>query len=215
MLLRSSGIGTVVAVVLVVVIIIAASGFAYYYVTTSGVSSSSSSTLISSSSSTSTSTSALTTSLQWQAGWEIPHEPLDYSNSKVTYKASTGNLSITFVLVGAKPNWWYQVGIHLLWSNCTQAVSQFGQFADLLGPVNVGCKSSQQAVEMGVVTTDSLGDGSFHVNVGSIVPGTYHIVFDARRGTGCNIDVDDPGRNCPIVFQAPSFQAPATIVIPD
>jgi hypothetical protein len=85
----------------------------------------------------------------------------------------------------------------------------------LLGPVNHGCSAGIQGMELGVLTTDSLGDGSFHVNIGSIVPGTYDVVFDVRQGIGCNIDVESPGRNCPIVFQAPSFQAPVTIVIPD
>jgi len=166
---------------------------------------------------TGTTSTALPTSLSWQAGSDIFSEPLNYTSSEVTYNVSTGSLPITYVLGGATPHWWYQVGIHLVWSDCTQVVSQFGQFT--AGCPNYHCSlgpggTATEGVELGVLATDGSGDGSFHVDIRNIVPGTYHGVFEVRQGIGCCIDVDNPGRNCQIVFQAPNFGAPATIVIP-
>ena len=42
-------------------------------------------------------------------------------------------------------------------------------------------------VELGVVTTDIHGNGSFMVVIGPIASGTYHVEFQARNGAGCNL----------------------------
>jgi hypothetical protein len=128
--------------------------------------------------------SATATVQKWTAGWDNFGEPLNYTRSKISWSvnATTHRLSVTFALVGATPSKLYQVGIVPF---CSTFPATFGQF-----PVDDGgtCQSlprqgvtaTAATVELGVVTTDIHGNGSFTVVIGPVASGTYHVEFQAR-----------------------------------
>src|SRR5215831_229373 len=139
---------------------------------------------------------------KWRAGWDIFDEQLDYNTGEVTWKHSPGRslLIITYTLRGATPNRQYQVGVHIF-DICP---TTFGQFPSLDGCAAItreGVTRVVEGIELGVVTTDSDGNGSFTVSVNGIEPGTYQIIFDVRAGVGCNLPVGCGG--CAVVFQSP------------
>ena len=146
----------------------------------------------------------------WTAGWDNFSEPLDYTHSNIVWSANTTThkLTITFKLVNATPNKLYQVGVHIF---CTNAPGRFGQFptdpsSGACSPLTrQGVSALIASVEMGVVTTDVNGTGSFHVVVGPIKAGTYTLEFDARNGAGCNVAGGGPSDSvhCEIDFQSP------------
>lgn len=166
--------------------------------------------------------SATATIQKWVAGWDDFSEPLNYTKSKISWSvnSTTRRLSVTFTLVGATPSKLYQVGIVPF---CTTFPATFGQF-----PVDGGggtCTSLTRqgvtrtavTVELGVVTTDIHGNGSFTVAIGPITAGTYHVEFQARNGAGCNlIGGAGNGPDCADVFQSPgpTFGDTTTIIIP-
>jgi hypothetical protein len=51
-----------------------------------------------------------------------------------------------------------------------------------------GVTATAATVELGVVTTDIHGNGSFTVVLGPVAAGTYHVEFQARDGAGCIFD---------------------------
>ena len=115
-------------------------------------------------------------------------------------------VAVTFTLVGATPSKLYQVGIVPF---CSTFPATFGQF-----PVDDGgtCQSltrqgvtaTAATVELGVVTTDIHGNGSFTVVIGPVASGTYHVEFQARDGAGCNlIGGAGNGSDCADDFQSP------------
>jgi hypothetical protein len=73
------------------------------------------------------------------------------------------------------------------------------------------------SVEMGVVTTDLNGDGTFEISVGPIYSGHYNVEFDARDAAGCNLigGAGADGLDCYVDFQSPGpFGNATTITIP-
>ena len=170
----------------------------------------------------SASAASAATTLKWSAGWDYFGEPLDYKKSKVVYSvnATTKDLMVTFTLTSANPNKLYQVGINFF---CTTFPATFGNF-----PVDGGggtCSTitrqgvtlSVATIELGVVTTDEHGDGSFKVVIGPIAAGTYELEFQTRNGVGCNlIGGAGNGSDCSDDFQSPgpTFGDTTTITIP-
>jgi hypothetical protein len=149
----------------------------------------------------------------WSAGWDVFTEPLDYTsnNSTVTWNqpGSTSNLVITYHLAGARPNWNYQVGVHLF-DRCDPA---FGQYTS-----NIPCSRpatrqnttrNVQAFDLGSIPTDSLGNGGGAFPVLKIARGDYELEFDVRAGVGCPAD---PGE-CNVVFQSPGPFGVGTIKV--
>ena len=162
------------------------------------------------------------TTLKWTAGWDNFGEPLNYKKSKVSWSvnATTKKLSVTFTLASANPNKLYQVGLNFF---CTTFPATFGNF-----PVDAGggtCSTITRqgmtlavaVVELGVVTTDEHGNGTFTVVVGPIAAGTYELEFQTRNGVGCNlIGGAGNGSDCSDDFQSPgpTFGDTVTITIP-
>jgi hypothetical protein len=166
--------------------------------------------------------SAETTTQKWTAGWDNLGERLNYTKSNVSWSLNptTRNLSLTFTLVGATPSKLYQVGITFF---CATFPATFGQFPTDSGvPGNCtaitrrGVTESKQAVELGVVTTDINGDGSFTVVVGPITAGTYVLEFMARDGAGCSLSGGaGNGSDCSVDFQSPGpFRTATKIIVP-
>jgi hypothetical protein len=158
---------------------------------------------------------------EWTAGWDNFGEPLNYKKSYVSWTVHPENskLSVTFKLVGATPNKLYQVGVHIF---CTTFPATFGQFPTNGGPggtchlgTRQGVTENHVSVELGVVTTDINGNGSFAVIVGPIASGTYDVEFDTRDAAGCNliggaVDIF----SCNVDFQSPGpFGTTTTITI--
>lgn len=165
--------------------------------------------------------SAQTTKQTWTTGWDNFGEPLDLTRSSVAWSVSPARkLTITYTLSKATPNKLYQVGAHIY---CTTFPATFGQFpANGSGGGNCftmtrqGVTKSVVAIEMGAVTTDIHGNGSFKVVVGPIVLGSYDLEFTVRNGAGCNlIGGAGNGADCAVDFQSPGpFGAVTTIVVP-
>jgi hypothetical protein len=164
--------------------------------------------------------SATTTVQKWTAGWDNFGEPLNYTNSKISWSVNTTTrkLSVTFTLVGARPSKLYQVNVHIF---CTTFPKTFGQFPAGDGTCDPitrqGVTKSVTAVEFGVVTTDIHGNGSFSVVVGPIAAGTYELEFVARDGAGCGLTGGaGNGPDCAADFQSPgpTFGDATTIAIP-
>jgi hypothetical protein len=156
----------------------------------------------------------------WAAGWDNFNEPLDVNGSNVTWSvANTRKLTVTFTISKATPNKLYQVGAHIF---CTTFPPTFGQFpANGAGGGNCytmtrqGVTQSVVGIEMGVVTTDIHGTGSFKVVVGPIASGTYNLEFTVRNGAGCNLIGGGTGSVCSVDFQSPGpFGTGTTITIP-
>ena len=166
--------------------------------------------------------SATATTQKWTAGWDNFSEPLNYTTSKISWSVNqtTHRLSVTFTLKGATPSKLYQVGIVPF---CTTFPATFGQF-----PVDGGggtCTSFTRqgvtrtavTIELGVVTTDIHGNGTFMVVIGPITAGTYDVEFQARDGAGCElIGGAGNGSDCNVDFQSPGpiFGDATTITIP-
>ena len=166
--------------------------------------------------------SAKSTTQKWTAGWDSFSEPLNYTKSKISWSVNptTSKLSVTFTLVGATPNKLYQVGIVPF---CTTFPATFGQF-----PVDGGGGTCTQltrqgvtatavTVELGVVTTDIHGNGSFTVVIGPVAAGTYDVEFQARNGAGCDLigGAGNQQSDCEDDFQSPGpFGTTTTITVP-
>jgi hypothetical protein len=165
--------------------------------------------------------SAFATTLKLTAGWDNFGEPLNYKKSKVTYSvnAAKKELTVTFTLEGANPNKLYQAGINFF---CNTFPATFGNF-----PVDGGggaCNTitrqgvtlSITALELGVVTTDEHGNGTFKVVIGPIAAGSYVLEFQVRDSAGCNLIGGDGNSDCGDDFQSPgpTFGDSVTITIP-
>jgi hypothetical protein len=159
---------------------------------------------------------------KWTAGWDFFGEPLNYSKSKITWSVNPTihTLSVTFKLVGATPSKLYQVGIVPF---CTTFPATFGQFPVDGGGgtcpalTRQGVTATAVTIELGVVTTDIHGNGSFMVVIGPITPGTYDVEFQARNGAGCNLTGGggNDANHCGDDFQSPGpFGTTTTITIP-
>ncbi len=164
-------------------------------------------------------TASAATMQKWTAGWDNLGEPLSYKKSSVRWSvnATTKKLSLTYTLVGATPSKLYEVGVAIF---CTTFPSTFGQFP-VYGdncPVitRQGVTANAAYLEVGVVTTDRFGNGSFSVVIGPAPSGTYKVEFFAQDGAGCNlIGGAGNGSDCAVDFQSPGpFGTATTITIP-
>jgi hypothetical protein len=166
--------------------------------------------------------SATATMQKWTAGWDNFGEPLNYKKSKISWSVNptTSKLSVTFTLVSATPSKLYQVGIVPF---CTTFPATFGQFPVDLGGgtcttiTRQGVTASAVTIELGVVTTDIHGNGTFMVVIGPITAGTYDVEFQARNGAGCQLTggAGNQVSDCEDDFQSPGpFGTTTTITIP-
>jgi hypothetical protein len=165
------------------------------------------------------------TTQAWTSGWDIFNEPLNFTRSSITWSVSaTSKLTVTFRLVGARPSKVYQVGVTFF---CTTFPATFGQFptgytssGNCMEFTKQGVTETLAAVELGVVTTDIHGNGSFSVVVGPIAAGTYDVEFKAENGAGCNLTGGGNGNGgtgpvCDVDFQSPgTFGNATTITVP-
>jgi len=169
------------------------------------------------------STFATTTTLKWTAGWDSFGAPLNYKKSKVTYSVNdtTKEWTVTYTLVNAAPNSLYQTSVNFF---CNTFPANFGQFAIDGGGgacqsiTRQGVTQSIAEIEVGVITTDENGDGTFKVIIGPIVAGTYSVEFFVRNGAGCNLigGAGNQSSDCNVDFQSPgpTFGDGTTITIP-
>jgi hypothetical protein len=169
-------------------------------------------------------TASATTTQKWTAGWDNFSEPLNYTKSQVMWSvnSTTRKLTLNFKLVGATPSKLYQVALNFF---CTTFPATFGQFpteengdGTCIQATRQGVTATVAEVEVGVVTTDIHGNGSFKVVIGPVASGTYSLEFFARNGAGC--DLTGGGGNdadhCEADFQSPgpTFGDATTITIP-
>jgi len=164
------------------------------------------------------------TTEKWTAGWDNFSEPLNYKKSKVSWSVNptTKKLSVTYTLMGATPSKLYQVDLAFF---CSTFPSTFGQFPvqgfssgnTCQTDTRQGVTASAVYAEVGVVTTDINGDGSFAVVIGPVAAGTYDVEFRALDGAGCALTGGaGNGSDCDADFQSPgpTFGDTTTITIP-
>jgi hypothetical protein len=120
--------------------------------------------------------------------------------------------------VSARPSKLYQVSINFF---CSTFPATFGQFpTDGGGGVcqpltRQGVTKDSAEIEVGVVTTDIHGNGSFTVVIGPVPSGTYELEFFARDGAGCNLNGGGGTATCAVDFQSPGrFGTATTITVP-
>src|ERR1700728_2721313 len=167
---------------------------------------------------------ASATALKWTAGWDNFDESLNYKKSKVTYSvnATTKKLTVIYTLVAATPGKLYQVDLAFF---CNTFAGTFGQFPvqgfssgnDCQSITRQGVTASAVYAEVGVVTTDMNGDGTFAVVIGPVAAGTYDVEFRALDGAGCGLNGGARnGSDCDHDFQSPgpTFGDALTITIP-
>jgi len=162
--------------------------------------------------------------LPWAQGWDSSL-PIGLG-SKLTYNAIVSQhvLIIVYVLNGASINTAYQVGVHNQTAASACPVSQgpgptfgFHGLTGWTGAPSAACgigpicrqsfctpaTSGLDAIELGVLTTDATGSGSFVSIQREIIPGTYLLKFDVREdthGVGC---VPPSLSYCGVVLQTP------------
>jgi hypothetical protein len=164
---------------------------------------------------------ASATSQKWTAGYDNFNEPLNYKKSKVTWSVSASKLTITYTLIGATPGKLYQVDLEIF---CTTFPTTFGQFPVLDGNPCVsatrqGVTATSAFVEVGVVTTDMNGNGSFRIVVGPVAAGTYNVEFRVLDGAGAGL-IGGAGQGAcwddeNVDFQSPGpYGTTTTIVVP-
>ena len=159
------------------------------------------------------------TTQPWSLGWDNFGEPLNLTRSNIKWSvSSTRRLTVTFTMVGARPSKLYQVSINFF---CGTFPATFGQFPTDGGGgpcqalTRQGVTKDSAEVELGVVTTDIHGNGSFTVTIGPVQSGTYELEFFARDGAGCNISGGGGLATCPVDFQSPGpFGTGTTITVP-
>ena len=120
------------------------------------------------------------------------------------------------------PSKLYQVGVGFF---CTTFPGDFGQFFNDYGASNCptqtrqGVTKTATEIEVGVVTTDIHGNGSFTVVIGPVATGAYDVEFFAHNGAGCWLTGGGAGNqtsDCGGDFQSPgpTFGDTTTITIP-
>jgi IPT/TIG domain len=170
-------------------------------------------------------TSAATTQ-KWTLGWDNFSEPLNLTNSSVTWSvssvSSTSTLTVTFKLVGATPTKLYQMSLNFF---CATFPATFGQFpteensnGTCVTFTRQGVTATAAEVEVGVVLTDIHGNGTVTVVIGPIPSGTYRLEFFARNGAGCDVNSGggDSAAICEADFQSPgpTLGDATTITVP-
>jgi hypothetical protein len=164
--------------------------------------------------------SVLAASHKWTTGWDNFSEPLNFKTSTVAWSvnATTGKLTVTYKLVGARPSKLYQVGV-TVYCPSGSAPATFGQFPVIPDACSTasrqGVTANVYVVELGVVTTDAHGNGLLAVAVNGLAADTYNLSFDVRDGAGCHLTGGNAGA-CNVDFQSPgpTFGDAITITIP-
>lgn len=166
--------------------------------------------------------SAGTVKQAWVAGWDDFGEPLNYTKSNVEWSVSRSRkLTVTINLVGATPLKLYQASLNFF---CSTFPANFGQFpteengdGTCITLTRQGVTATVAEVEIGVITTDSTGKGSYKIVVGPVPAGTYELEFFVRNGAGCDFINGGP---CDANHAASDFQSPGpfgtftTITVP-
>jgi hypothetical protein len=167
--------------------------------------------------------SATATVQKWTAGWDNFSVPLNYKTSHVRWSVNvtTHKLSVTFTLTGATPSNLYQVALNFF---CSTFPATFGQFPNDQGGgacvslTRQGVTATVAEVELGVVTTDIHGNGSFSVVIGPAASGTYSLEFFVRNGVGCDLiggaACSPPDSSAVYQSPGPIFGDATTISIP-
>jgi hypothetical protein len=163
--------------------------------------------------------SAATPTQPWTLGWDNFGEPLNLTKSNIKWSvSSTRKLTVTFGFVGAKPTKLHQVSINFF---CSTFPATFGQFPTDGGGgacqalTRQGVTRDSAEIEVGVVTTDIHGNGSFTVVIGPVLSSTYELEFFPRDGAGCNVNGGGGPATCPVNFQSPGpFGTATTISVP-
>ena len=165
---------------------------------------------------------ASATKQKWTAGWDDFSEPLNYTKSTIQWSVSSSRkLTLTFNLVGATPLKLYQGSLNFF---CTTFPATFGQFpteengdGTCISLTRQGVTATVAEVEVGVITTDLHGNGTYKVVVGPVPSGTYQLEFFVRNGAGCDFINGGP---CDANHAAADFQSPGpfgtatTITVP-
>lgn len=141
-------------------------------------------------------------------GWDRFDEPLDAAMSSVAWRVHrpSRTLHVTVKLAGATPGKIYQIGVHQVVRRCDLLPSAFGAYpyADC-GPITREGKTATAAsVDFGAIVTDLNGGGTVRLEVPSMQPGIYKLVFHLRDGAGCNVIGGGPGTTCAMVFRTPA-----------
>ena len=166
--------------------------------------------------------SATMTKQLWTAGWDNFGEPLNFTKSNLQWSVSTSRkLTVTFNLVGATPLKLYQGSLNFF---CTTFPSTFGQYpveensdGTCISLNRQGVTATIAEVEVGVITTDLHGNGTFKIVVGPVPAGTYQLSFFVRNGAGCDFINGGP---CDVNHAEADFQSPGpfgtatTITVP-
>lgn len=145
---------------------------------------------------------------------------LSLGASNVEWAAGPGRLTVEYLLVGARPNTIYQVGLHLFGNTPQQCPSpnlpnsRFGNFRASNGG---GCiliqafngtdptiAANGYSVELGAVLTDRQGTGRLTVTVKQIPAGFYNLKFHVRLAAGYHLDNNGAGGGVDnVLFQTP------------
>jgi hypothetical protein len=148
----------------------------------------------------------------WTTGWDVENEKLNFDKSYVEWglQGSKPNLVIKYHLVGAKPNWAYQVGVHVF-DRCDPAFGQYPKIIPCSSPATREhtTRNLVQAFEFyPPVSTDPSGNGGQTFVVHDIASGNYELEFDVRADVGCPYS-----GSCDVVFQSPGPFGVGTIHI--
>jgi len=154
------------------------------------------------------------TTQTFTTGWDIFNEPLNLSKSSVKWTPGKHKLTVVYKLVAARPSKLYQVALNFF---CDTFPANFGQFPVDAGGTcftlnRQGVTRTAAEVEIGVVTTDSHGNGTISVAITGIAPGTYQVEFYVRDGAGCNLNGGGGNSGCNVDFQSPGPWGTATTV---
>lgn len=158
---------------------------------------------------------AVATIQPFTTGWDIFNEPLNLAKSNVKWTPGNHKLTVVYKLAGARPSKLYQVALNFF---CTTFPATFGQFPTDGGGgacfslTRQGVTKLAAEVEVGVVTTDLHGNGSFTVAITPVPSGTYQIEFYVRDGAGCNLSGGSGTSGCSVDFQSPGPWGTATTV---
>ncbi len=166
--------------------------------------------------------SATATKQKWTAGWDYFSEPLNYTKSNIQWSVSASRkLTLTFNLVGATPLKLYQGSLNFF---CTTFPATFGQFpteensdGTCISLTRQGVTATIAEVEIGVITTDLNGKGTYKIVIGPVPSGTYQLEFFMRNGAGCDFI---NGGQCDVNHAEADFQSPGpygtatTIIVP-
>ena len=166
--------------------------------------------------------SAGTTKQLWTAGWDDFNEPLNFTKSNVQWSVSASRkLTVTFNLVSATPLKLYQGSLNFF---CTTFPAMFGQYpveengdGTCISLTRQNVTATVAEVEVGVITTDVHGNGTFKIVLGPVPAGTYQLEFFVRNGAGCDFI---NGGLCDANHAAADFQSPGpfgsftTITVP-